>query len=82
MIEQQPGLGAEDEEEPIGGEVRVHRGGTPRSLLWTGYTLYAAAALYLLVHPPIEHRGIILAFAAIITAWLLYFALRRKPSEL
>ena len=74
----------EEEEEPFGGEipVRPSPGGTPRLLGWTGYVLYVWAVVYLLIHPPIQHRPIILVFAGIIGAWLLFYAITRRPSEL
>ena len=70
------------EAEPIGGEIRVRGGGSPSWLRWFINFLYVWAAIYLVVHPPVEHREIILVFAGLITAWFLFFALTKRPPEL
>ncbi len=70
------------QKDPIGGEIHVRSGGTPRWLRWSIYFLYAWAIVYLVVHPPVEHREILLIFAGLITAWLLFFAFTKRPPEL
>ena len=70
------------EQEPIGGEIRVRGGGSPRWMRWIVYLLYAWAVTYLVVHPSVEHREIILVSAGLITAWFLFFALTKRPPEL
>lgn len=71
----------QEDEDLIAGEVRVASGASPRILRWAGYLLYLWAAAYLVVHPPIEHRAIILLFASIIGAWLFFYALTKRPPE-
>jgi hypothetical protein len=44
--------------------------------------MYVWAVVYLVVHPSVPHREVILIFAALIGAWLLFFALTKRPSEL
>ena len=80
MPEQQPP--ELTEEEPIGGEIRVRRGGSPRWLGWSIYSLHAYAAVYLLVHPSVGHREVNLVFAGLIGAWLLFFALTKRTPEI
>lgn len=65
----------------IGGEVRVSFGAAPRVLRWIGYVVYVWAIVYLLVHPSIEYRIIILIFAGILGAWLLFYGLTKRPPE-
>jgi hypothetical protein len=66
----------------IGGELRAGSGGSPRLLRWITYALYVWGVLYLLVHPSIPHRVIILVFGGIIGAWLLFYSLTKRPPEL
>ncbi len=68
--------------EPIGGEIRVRGGGSPRWLRWLIYLFHVWAVAYLVLHPTIEHREIYLIFAGIIAVWFLFFALTKRPPEL
>ena len=70
------------DDSPIGGEIRVTGGGAPRVFQWAIYLVYIWAIVYLVVHPSVPHREIILAFAALIGAWLVFFALTKRPPEL
>ena len=72
----------QDQEEPIGGEIRVGQGGTPSLIRWTIYLLHIWAVVYLLVHPSVPHREILLALGALVGAWLVFFALTKRPPEL
>ena len=72
----------QQDELPIGGEIRVTGGGMPRFLRWAIYLLYVWGAVYLVVHPTVPHREILFIFAALIGAWLLFFALTKRPPEL
>ena len=70
------------EVEPIGGEIRVRGGGSPQWIRWFIYLLHVWAVVYMVVHPQVEHREVILVFAGLITAWFLFFALTKRPPEL
>ena len=70
------------QEEPIGGEIRVRGGGSPRWLRWLIYLFHVWAVGYLVVHPKIERHEIVLVFAGLIAAWFLFFALTKRPPEL
>ena len=84
----QPGPDSHDEAEveqdegPIGGEIDVAGGGAPQVLRWFAYLMYVWGVVYLVVHPSVPHREVILIFASLIGAWLLFFALTKRPSEL
>ncbi len=80
----QPGAGDPDAslDEPIGDEIRVRGGGVPPWLRWWGYLLHVWAAAYLLAHPPVDQRLIVLVFGGVVVLWLLFYALTRRPSEL
>ena len=78
----EPVPSAQSQTEPIGGEIHVRGGGSPRWMRWFIYFLHAWAVIYLVAHPPVEQREIILVFAGLITAWLLFFALTKRPPEL
>jgi hypothetical protein len=65
----------------IGGEIRVGRGVAPRWLRWWGYFLHVWAVIYILVHPSVGRREIILVAAVLIAAWLVFYALTKRPSE-
>ncbi len=72
----------EQDEGPIGGEIHVAGGGVPQILRWFAYLMYVWAVVYLVVHPSVPHREVILISAALIGAWLLFFALTKRPPEL
>ena len=72
----------EQDDSAIGGEIRVTGGGAPRIMRWAGYLMYVWAVVYLVVHPSVPHREIVLIFAALIGAWFLFFALTNRPPEL
>ncbi len=83
---QPPASQSQDLEEPIGGEIRVRGGGAPRFLRWLAYILFVWAILYLVIqslviHPPVEHRIILWVFTGLLTAWLLFFALTKRPVD-
>ncbi len=78
----EPQPAGQSEAEPIGGEIRVTGGGSPRWLRWFIYSLHVWAIIYLVVHPTVANREIILVFAGLITVWLLFFALTKRPPEL
>ncbi|MDP7640212.1 MAG: hypothetical protein QGG73_10945 [Candidatus Hydrogenedentes bacterium] len=71
-----------EDDEAIGGEIRVAGGGLPKVLRWGAYLAHVWAVLYLVVHPSVPYREILFVFAALIGAWLLFFALAKRPPEL
>lgn len=70
-----------EQDDAIGGEVRVTGGGMPIILRWVAYTLFVWAVLYIVVHPRVEHMEVIWATAGLLTAWLLFFALTKRPAD-
>jgi len=69
-------------DEPIGGEVRIGNGRAPAFLRWFNYGIYAAAIAYLLVFwPDTGYHPIVILFAALLSIWLAYIVIRRKPAE-
>ena len=73
----------EDRERPFGGEVPVGGGSMPRFLRWITYLLFIWAITYLLVHPRLdEDWEIVLVFAGLLMAWLLFFTITKRPSDL
>jgi hypothetical protein len=60
----------------------VAGGGLPKVLRWGAYLAHVWAVLYLVVHPSVPYREILFVFAALIGAWLLFFALAKRPPEL
>ncbi len=79
--QQPPASPTQELEEPIGGEIRVAGGGAPRVMRWLAYLLFVWAILYLVIHPPVEHHIILWVFAGLLTAWLLFFALKKRPPD-
>ena len=69
------------QDEPIGGEVRVRGGAAPRFMRWLAFVLFVWAIIYLVVHPVVEHRVILWVTAGLMTAWLLFFALAKRPPD-
>ena len=72
---------AEEQDDAIGGEIRVTGGGVPIVLRRIAYALFVWAVLYLVVHPRVENMEIVWATAGALTAWLLFFALTRRPAD-
>ena len=70
-----------EEDDAIGGEIRVTGGGMPIILRRIAYALFVWAVLYLVVHPRVEHMEIVWATAGALTAWLLFFALTKRPAD-
>ena len=68
-------------DDAIGGEIRVAGGGMPIILRRIAYILFVWAILYLVVHPRVERMEIVWATAGALTAWLLFFALTRRPAD-
>lgn len=71
----------QDQGESIGGEVRVRGGSAPRFMRWLAYILFVWAILYLVIHPRVEHQIIVWVWAGLLTAWLLFFALTKRPVD-
>lgn len=70
-------------DEPVGGEVRIGSGRAPAFMRWFNYATYLAAIAYLVVFwPDTGHHPIVLVFAALLTLWLAYIFVGRKPAEL
>ena len=69
------------QDDAIGGEIRVAGGGMPIILRRIAYALFVWAVLYLVVHPRVEHMEIVWATAGALTAWLLFFALTKRPAD-
>ncbi|MER3419392.1 MAG: hypothetical protein C4290_02200 [Chloroflexota bacterium] len=68
------------EGEPIGDEVRIGGGPAPRWLRYWFYLVYVWAILYLLLQD-VEQYWILLAFGALLTAWLVYIVWKKRPPE-
>jgi hypothetical protein len=49
---------------------------------WIAYLAHIWAVLYLVVHPSVPYREIMFVFAALTAAWLVFFALTKRPPEL
>ncbi|MBI4199868.1 MAG: hypothetical protein HY535_05305 [Chloroflexi bacterium] len=77
-----PGAGGKAGPEPIGGEIPVRGGGAPRWLRWVFILLHLWAAAYLVAFFRTEPRAILLVFAGLVLAWLLFFSATRRPPEL
>ncbi len=71
----------QEQDDAIGGEVRVTGGGMPIILRWVAYALFVWAVLYIVVHPRVEHMEVIWVTAGLLTAWLLFFALTKRPAD-
>ena len=69
-------------EAPIGGEVRIGQGRAPAFLRWFNYAIYLAAIAYLAVFWPDTglHPAVII-FAGVLSVWLAYVVIGRKPPE-
>ena len=70
------------DDDAIGGEIRVAGGGAPKVFRWIAYLAHIWAVLYLVVHPSVPYREIMFVFAALTAAWLVFFALTKRPPEL
>lgn len=69
-------------DEPIGGEVRIGSGRAPAFVRWFNYGVYVAAIAYLIVFwPDTGHHPVIIVFAGLLTLWLVYIVITRKPAE-
>ncbi len=71
----------QEQDDAIGGEIRVTGGGMPIILRRIAYALFVWAILYLVVHPRVERMEIVWATAGALTAWLLFFALTKRPAD-
>ena len=71
----------EEQDDAIGGEIRVTGGGMPIILRRIAYALFVWAVVYLVVHPRVEHMEIAWVTAGLLTAWLLFFALTKRPAD-
>ena len=69
------------QDDAIGGEIRSAGGGMPPILRKVAYALFVWAILYLVVHPRVERMEIVWVTAGLLTAWLLFFALTRRPAD-
>ena len=69
------------QDDAIGGEIRVAGGAAPRFMRWLAFVHFVWAILYLVVHPRIEHQEIMWICAGLLTAWLLFFALTKRPAD-
>ncbi len=69
------------QDDAIGGEIRVAGGAAPRFMRWLAFVHFVWAILYLVVHPRIEHQEIMWVCAGLLTAWLLFFALTKRPAD-
>jgi hypothetical protein len=87
--------GAKQDAPPVpefGGEVSIGGGPGPRWLRWWYYLVYVWAIAYLVGAFVVDrlidgdasyysYYGIVLVFAAALTAWLVYIAWKKKPPE-
>jgi hypothetical protein len=71
----------QEQDDAIGGEIRVAGGAAPRFMRWLAFVHFVWAILYLVVHPRIEHQEIMWVCAGLLTAWLLFFALTKRPAD-
>ena len=71
----------QEQDDAIGGEIRVAGGAAPRFMRWLAFVHFVWAILYLVVHPRIEHHEIMWVCAGLLTAWLLFFALTKRPAD-
>lgn len=67
-------------DEPVGGEVRIGRGGGPRWLRYWYYLVYVWAILYLLIED-VDQYWIVAGFAGLLIVWLVYIVWKKKPPE-
>lgn len=67
---------------PIGGEVRIGHGQPPAFLRWFNYAMYLAAIAYLVVFwLDAGYHPAVIVFAGLLSAWLAYIFIGRKPAE-
>ena len=71
----------QEQDDAIGGEIRVAGGGMPIILRRIAYALFVWAVVYLVVHPRVEDMEIAWVTAGLLTAWLLFFALTKRPAD-
>ena len=71
----------QEQDAAIGGEILVTGGGMPIILRRVAYALFVWAVVYLVVHPRVEHMEIAWVTAGLLTAWLLFFALTKRPAD-
>ena len=64
----------------IGGEVQAGTGRLPGFFRWLNIGLYVATIMYLILNR-VESYVILLVLAALLTAWVIYFATQKKPPE-
>ena len=69
-------------EAPFGGEVRLAQGAAPPLLRWFNYAMYLAAIAYLVVFwADTGYHPIVIVFAGLLSAWLVYVFVAKKPVE-
>lgn len=79
--EEQPKKEPEADADLVGGEVQIGTGGAPAFLRWMNYGLFVWAILYLVILRP-ENHPVVLFFAVLLSVWLVYIFVGRKPAEL
>ena len=69
-------------EDAVGGEVRVGHGPAPAFLRWFNYSVFVASILYLVVFwPDTGYHPVVPVFAALLSLWLVYIFVAKKPAE-